>query len=96
MSLLVIGLISFVGVLIAYLAIRPMQRRRKDYDAGAVSEYWLQQQRGDPMLAARGGHLLGSRSTMRVMPKATTKISSVSTTATAAASPTRPFENAFW
>jgi len=44
----VVGLISLVGALIAYLAIRPRRRRRKDYDAGAVSEYWLQQQRGDP------------------------------------------------
>jgi hypothetical protein len=47
-SILVVGLISFVGALIAYRVVRPMQRRRKDYDAGAVSEYWLQQQRGDP------------------------------------------------
>jgi len=47
-TLLVVGLISFAGAWIAYRTIRPMQRRRKDYDAGAVSEYWLQQQRGDP------------------------------------------------
>jgi hypothetical protein len=47
-TILVVGLITFVGALIAYRSIRPIQRPRKDYDAGAVSEYWLQQQRGDP------------------------------------------------
>jgi hypothetical protein len=47
-SLLVLGLITVAGALIAYRRIRPMHRQRKDYDAGAVSEQWLQQQRGDP------------------------------------------------
>ena len=51
---------------------------------------------GGHALAAARGHLLGSRSTMRVIANATTKISSVSTTATADASPTRPLANAFW
>ena len=47
-GLLVLGLITVAGALIAYRQIRPMQRHKKDYDAGAVSEQWLQQQRGDP------------------------------------------------
>lgn len=47
-SILVLGLITVAGALFAYRRIRPMQRKSKDYDAGAVSEHWLQQQRGDP------------------------------------------------
>ena len=46
--ILVIGLITVAGALLAYRAIRPLKRGSKDYDAGAVSEYWLHQQRGDP------------------------------------------------
>ena len=41
---LVIGLVTFATALIAYQTIRPRQRRRKDYDAGAVSEHWLAEQ----------------------------------------------------
>lgn len=47
MHLLVIGLITVAGAFLAYRTIRPLRRHRKDYDAGAVSEYWLQQQRGN-------------------------------------------------
>jgi hypothetical protein len=47
-SFLVLGLITVAGALFAYRTVRPMTRRRKDYDPGAVSEYWLQQQRGEP------------------------------------------------
>jgi hypothetical protein len=34
------------GAFFIYQAIRPMMRRRRKYDAGAVSEYWIQQHRG--------------------------------------------------
>lgn len=47
-SLLILGLITVASALFAYRTLRPMQRRRKDYDAGTVSEQWLQQQRGEP------------------------------------------------
>ncbi len=47
MPLLVIGLITVFGALLAYRTIRPLRRHRKDYDAGSVSEYWLHQQRGN-------------------------------------------------
>jgi hypothetical protein len=33
------------GAFFIYQAIRPMMRRRRKYDAGAVSEYWIQQHR---------------------------------------------------
>jgi hypothetical protein len=35
-----------VSVVVAYRAVRSMTRRYRKYDAGAVSDYWLQQQRG--------------------------------------------------
>ena len=35
-----------VGVALVYRAIRPKTRRRQKHDAGAVSDQWLQQQRG--------------------------------------------------
>jgi hypothetical protein len=34
------------GAFFIYQAIRPMMRRRRKYDAGTVSEYWIQQHRG--------------------------------------------------
>jgi hypothetical protein len=37
---------ALVGIVLAYRTIRPWTRRRRQYDAGAVSDYWLQQQRG--------------------------------------------------
>jgi len=37
---------ALVGIVLAYRTIRPWTRRRRRYDAGAVSDYWLQQQRG--------------------------------------------------
>ncbi len=40
-----IGALVGVAVLVAYRTLRP---RRKDLDAGAVSDAWLQQQRGNP------------------------------------------------
>ena len=47
MGFLVVGLVGIAGALIVYRTIRPMVRRRRKFDAGAVSEYWLQQQRGE-------------------------------------------------
>ena len=43
---LVLGAVGIGGALFVYTTIRPMLRRRRKYDAGAVSEYWVQQQRG--------------------------------------------------
>jgi hypothetical protein len=44
----VLGTVAFglIGVLLAYLAIRPRLRTNRKYDAGTVSADWLQQQRG--------------------------------------------------
>ena len=33
------------GAFIVYQVVRPMLRRRRKYDAGAVSEYWIEQHR---------------------------------------------------
>ena len=41
------------GALLIYKAVRPMTRRRRKYDAGAVSEYWVEQQRGRSQDASR-------------------------------------------
>jgi hypothetical protein len=46
MPFLILGAIGLVGVVLAYRTIRPAMRRRKKYDAGVVSDYWLQQERG--------------------------------------------------
>ena len=35
------------GAVIAYRALRPRTRRRKQFDAGAVSQDWIQQHRGE-------------------------------------------------
>lgn len=43
---IVFGAVGLGGALFVYTTIRPMLRRRRKYDAGAVSEYWVQQQRG--------------------------------------------------
>jgi hypothetical protein len=45
--------ISVGGALVLYRTVRPMTRRRKKYDAGAVSEYWIEQQRGRSQDATR-------------------------------------------
>ena len=47
MPAIILGLFGLAGLLFAVGTIRPMTRRRKKYDAGAVSDYWLQTQRGD-------------------------------------------------
>ena len=39
-------IIGLVGAFLAFRAIQPRMRRSKDYDAGTVSDAWLQQQRG--------------------------------------------------
>ncbi len=41
--LIALGVIGLAGVFFVYQTIRPMLRRRRKYDAGAVSEYWIQQ-----------------------------------------------------
>jgi xanthosine utilization system XapX-like protein len=41
------ALIGLIGILIGYKAIRPLFRAKRRFDAGVVSEYWLQQKRGD-------------------------------------------------
>ena len=41
-----LGAVGVGGALFIYQTIRPMLRRRRKYDAGAVSEYWVEQQRG--------------------------------------------------
>lgn len=45
--------IGIGGALLIYRTIRPMRHRRKKYDAGAVSEYWIEQQRGRSEDASR-------------------------------------------
>ena len=40
------AVLLLAGVYWAYCIFRPEVRRKKEYDAGSVSEYWLQQQRG--------------------------------------------------
>ena len=41
-----LGAAVIAGAFFIYQAIRPMMRRRRKYDAGVVSEYWIQQHRG--------------------------------------------------
>ena len=48
-----LGAVGIGGALFVYRAIRPMMRRRRKYDAGAVSEYWIEQQRGRSQDASR-------------------------------------------
>ncbi len=38
-----LGAIGLAGVFFVYQIMRPMMRRRRKYDAGAVSEYWIHQ-----------------------------------------------------
>lgn len=40
-----LGAAGIGGALFVYRVVRPMLRRRRKYDAGAVSEYWIEQQR---------------------------------------------------
>ena len=40
-----LGAIGLGGVFFVYQSVRPMMRRRRKYDAGAVSEYWIEQHR---------------------------------------------------
>jgi hypothetical protein len=48
-----LGFIGVAGVLLIYKTIRPMTRRRRKFDAGAVSEDWIQQHRGHSRDASR-------------------------------------------
>lgn len=40
-----LGAAGIGGALLVYQVVRPMLRRRRKYDAGAVSEYWIEQHR---------------------------------------------------
>jgi hypothetical protein len=40
------GVVGIGAALFVYRTVRPMMRRRRKYDAGAVSEYWIEQHRG--------------------------------------------------
>ncbi len=42
-----------IGAFFIYQTVRPMLRRRRKYDAGAVSEYWIEQHRGRSQDATR-------------------------------------------
>ncbi|HTG89103.1 MAG TPA: hypothetical protein VL914_02875 [Vicinamibacterales bacterium] len=53
MLLIALSTISLGGVFLVYQSVRPMMRRRRKYDAGAVSEYWIAQQRGNSPDATR-------------------------------------------
>jgi hypothetical protein len=48
-----LGAVGIGGAFFVYQAVRPMLRRRRKYDAGAVSEYWIEQQRGRSQDASR-------------------------------------------
>ena len=41
-----LGAVGLGSAMFIYRAVRPMMRRRRKYDAGAVSQDWIQQQRG--------------------------------------------------
>ena len=41
-----LGVLGIGGAMLVYRTVRPMTRRRKKYDAGAVSQDWIEQQRG--------------------------------------------------
>ena len=48
-----LGAAGIGGALFIYQTVRPMLRRRRKYDAGAVSEYWIEQHRGRSQDAMR-------------------------------------------
>jgi hypothetical protein len=43
---LALGALAFFGAILAYKTIVPLTRQRRKYDAGAVSQDWIQQHRG--------------------------------------------------
>jgi hypothetical protein len=53
MLFMALSAIGLGGAFFVYQSVRPMMRRRRQYDAGAVSEYWIQQQRGHSQDAMR-------------------------------------------
>ena len=48
-----LGAVGIGGAFLIYQTVRPMLRRRRKYDAGAVSEYWIEQHRGRSQDATR-------------------------------------------
>jgi hypothetical protein len=53
MLLIALGAIGLGGVFLIYQTVRPMMRRRRKYDPGVVSDYWISQQRGRSSDATR-------------------------------------------
>lgn len=53
MMWIALGAVGIGGALLIYRTVRPMTRRRRKYDAGAVSEYWIEQERGRSQDASR-------------------------------------------
>ena len=45
--------VGILGAVFIYQTVRPMLRQRRKYDAGAVSEYWIEQHRGRSQDAMR-------------------------------------------
>ena len=50
---LALGVLGIGGAMLVYRTVRPMRRRRKKYDAGAVSQDWIEQERGRSQDATR-------------------------------------------
>jgi hypothetical protein len=46
MAILAVSLIAVVGAILGYRSVRRLQRVRREYDVGTVSDDWLQKQRG--------------------------------------------------
>lgn len=40
-----LSVVGIGGAFFIYQTVRPMMRRRRKYDAGMVSEYWIEQHR---------------------------------------------------
>ena len=50
---LALSVLGIGGAIFVYRTVRPMTRRRRKYDAGAVSQDWIEQQRGRSQDATR-------------------------------------------
>lgn len=48
-----LGAVGIAGAFFVYQSVRPMMRRRRKYDAGAVSDYWIEQHRARSQDAMR-------------------------------------------
>ena len=45
--------IGIAGIIFVYKTVRPMTRKRRKFDAGAVSEDWIEENRGRSQDASR-------------------------------------------